>query len=376
MDDRQLVGPWVRRFLLEHLVAERNLSGNTQASYRDTLTLLLPFASARAGHVIDRMTVEDLTPSIVRQFLDHLERDRHCSGVTRNQRLAMVHSLARFIGTHSPAHLAWCSEIRSIPFKKTAKASIGYLEKPEIDALLKQPDQRTALGARDHTLLLFLYNSGARADEAAKLTVGSLQLGRSSPSVRILGKGSKIRMCPLWPATTASLSRLVIGRGASEAVFLGRTSQPMTRFGIHRLVTHYAKLAAKSVPSMICKRVSPHTIRHTTAVHLLRAGVDINTIRAWLGHVSLDTTHVYAEVDMEMKAKALASVDISGLHHRPPRSAALPSLMAFLQGLLAPRSPSSLCAAQARETNGIPGLPAVPPHKSGRNITAAMLCTT
>ena len=245
----------------------------------------------------------------------------------------MVHSLARFIGTHSPAHLAWCSEIRSIPFKKTAKASIGYLEKPEIDALLKQPDQRTALGARDHTLLLFLYNSGARADEAAKLTVGSLQLGRSSPSVRILGKGSKIRMCPLWPATTASLSRLVIGRGASEAVFLGRTSQPMTRFGIHRLVTHYAKLAAKSVPSMICKRVSPHTIRHTTAVHLLRAGVDINTIRAWLGHVSLDTTHVYAEVDMEMKAKALASVDISGLHHRPPRSAALPSLMAFLQGL-------------------------------------------
>ena len=376
MDDRQLVGPWVRRFLLEHLVAERNLSGNTQASYRDTLTLLLPFASARAGHAIDRMTVEDLTPSIVRQFLDHLERDRHCSGVTRNQRLAMVHSLARFIGTHSPAHLAWCSEIRSIPFKKTAKASIGYLEKPEIDALLKQPDQRTALGARDHTLLLFLYNSGARADEAAKLTVGSLQLGRSSPSVRILGKGSKIRMCPLWPATTASLSRLVIGRGASEAVFLGRTSQPMTRFGIHRLVTHYAKLAAKSVPSMICKRVSPHTIRHTTAVHLLRAGVDINTIRAWLGHVSLDTTHVYAEVDMEMKAKALASVDISGLHHRPPRSAALPSLMAFLQGTLAPRSPSSLCAAQARETNGIPGLPAVPPHKSGRNITAAMLCTT
>jgi site-specific recombinase XerD len=126
---------------------------------------------------------------------------------------------------------------------------------------------------------------------------------------------------------------LVIGRGASDAVFLGRTSQPMTRFGIHRLVTHYAKLAAKSVPSMIGKHVSPHTIRHTTAVHLLRAGVDINTIRAWLGHVSLDTTHVYAEVDLEMKAKALASVDISGLHHQSPRSAALPSLMAFLKGL-------------------------------------------
>jgi site-specific recombinase XerD len=333
VNDRQLVGPWVRRFLLEHLVAERNLSRNTQASYRDTLTLLLPFASARAGHPIDRMTVEDLTPSIVRQFLSHLERDRRCSGVTRNQRLAMIHSLARFIGTHSPAHLAWCSEVRSIPFKKTAKSSIGYLEKDEIDALLKQADQRTALGARDHALLLFLYNSGARADEAAKLTIGNLQLGRSSPSARILGKGNKIRMCPLWPTTTISLSRLVIGRGANEAVFLGRTNQPITRFGVHRLVTHYAKLAAKSVPSIIGKRVSPHTIRHTTAVHLLRAGVDINTIRAWLGHVSLDTTHVYAEVDMEMKAKALASVDISDLHHRPQRGGALPSLMVFLKGL-------------------------------------------
>jgi integrase/recombinase XerD len=333
MNDKQLVGPWVRRFLLEYLVAERNLSGNTQASYRDTLTLLLPFASASVGHAIDRMTVEDLTPSIVRQFLDHLERDRHCSGVTRNQRLAMIHSLARFIGTHSPVHLAWCTELRSIPFKKTAKTSIGYLEKHEIDALLNQPDQRTVLGARDHFLLLFLYNSGARADEAAKLTIGDLQLGRSSPSVRILGKGNKIRMCPLWPATTVLLSRLVIGRAANEAVFLSRTNQPLTRFGIHRLVTHYARLAAKSVPSMIGKHISPHTIRHTTAVHLLRAGVDINTIRAWLGHVSLDTTHVYAEVDMEMKAKALASVDISGLHHRPQRGSALPSLMAFLKGL-------------------------------------------
>jgi site-specific recombinase XerD len=181
--------------------------------------------------------------------------------------------------------------------------------------------------------LLFLYNSGARADEAAKLTAGNLQLGRSSPSARILGKGNKIRMCPLWPATTISLSRLVIGRGANEAVFLGRTKQPMTRFGIHRLVTHYAKLATESVPSLVGKRVSPHTIRHTTAVHLLRAGVDINTIRAWLGHVSLDTTHIYAEVDMEMKAKALATLDVSDLHQRPQRGGALPSLMAFLEGL-------------------------------------------
>ena len=211
MKDESLLGPWVRRFLLEHLVAERNLSHNTQASYRDTLMLLLPFVSRHGGGAIDRMTVEDLTPAIVRTFLDHLERDRQCSDVTRNQRLATIHSLARFIGTRSPVYLAWCAEMRAIPFKKTAKTVIGYLEKAEMDALLNQPDRRTSLGVRDHALLLFLYNSGARADEAAKLTVGNLRLG-ASPSVRLHGKGNKLRICPLWPKTATSLSRLVVER--------------------------------------------------------------------------------------------------------------------------------------------------------------------
>ena len=329
MKDETLLGPWVRRFLLEHLVAERNLARNTQVSYRDTLALLLPFASKHGGRAIDRMTVEDLTPSVVRKFLDHLEHDRECSGVTRNQRLATIRSLARFIGMRSPAHIAWCAEIRATPFKKTAKTGVGYLEKAEMDALLAQPDRRTPLGDRDHALLLFLYNSGARADEAAKLTIDSLQLGAQS-FVLLHGKGNKFRTCPLWPVTATSLSRLIVNRGKSDAVFLNRSNQPLTRFGIHRLVTQYAERASRTVPSMATKRVSPHTIRHTTAVHLLRAGVDINTIRAWLGHVSLDTTHVYAEVDMEMKAKALARVDISDLQSRPWRRP-LPSLMTFLK---------------------------------------------
>jgi len=329
MKDETLLGPWVRRFLLEHLVAERNLARNTQVSYRDTLALLLPFASKHGGRAIDRMTVEDLTPSVVRKFLDHLEHDRECSGVTRNQRLATIRSLARFIGMRSPAHVAWCAEIRATPFKKTAKTGVGYLEKAEMDALLAQPDRRTPLGDRDHALLLFLYNSGARADEAAKLTIDSLQLGAQS-FVLLHGKGNKFRTCPLWPVTATSLSRLIVNRGKSDAVFLNRSNQPLTRFGIHRLVTQYAGRASRTVPSMATKRVSPHTIRHTTAVHLLRAGVDINTIRAWLGHVSLDTTHVYAEVDMEMKAKALARVDVSDLQSRPWRRP-LPSLMTFLK---------------------------------------------
>ena len=332
MTDKTLMGPWVRRFLLEHLVSERNLSRNTQVSYRDTLTLLLPFASQQSGRAIDRMTVEDLTPAIVRKFLDHVECVRGCSGVTRNHRLAAVHSLAKFIGMRSPTHIAWATEIRSIPFKKTAKNVIGYLERAEMEALLKAPDRRTTLGDRNHAILLFLYNSGARADEAAGLLIGNLHL-KGSPAVRILGKGNKWRLCPLWPATVMALSRLVTDRNETDPVFLGRRNERMTRFGIHRLVSHYATLASKSMPSLSVKRVSPHIIRHTAAVHLLRSGVDINTIRAWLGHVSLDTTHVYAEVDMEMKATALASVDIKGLPQTPPRSTQLPSLMAFLKGL-------------------------------------------
>src|SRR5260370_1325945 len=293
MNDKTLRGPWVRRFLLEHLVSEGNLAGNPQASERDARTPRLPFANEQSGRAIDRMTVEDLTPAIVRKFLDHVECVRGCSGVTRNHRLATIHSLAKFIGMRSPLHIAWATEIRSISFKKTAKNLIGYLELAEMDALLKAPDRRTALGDRDHAVLLFLYNSGARAAEAAGLLVGNLHLN-ASPAVRILGKGNKWRLCPLWPATVAALSPLVTGRNETEPVFLGRRNERMTRFGIHPLVTHCARLASKSMPSLSLKHVSPHCIRHTTAVHLLRSRVDINTIRAWVGHVSLSTTPVYA----------------------------------------------------------------------------------
>ncbi len=312
MRDHSPLGPWVRRFLLEYLVAERNLARNTQVSYRDTLTLLLPFVSRQATVQIDRLAVDDVSPDRVRAFLDHIERERGCGVVTRNQRLSAIHSLARFVGMRSPEHLDWCSQVRSVPFKKAAKTVIGYLDKPEVEALLRAPDRRSSLGARDHALLLFLYNSGARAAEAASLRVNHLQLG-TSPSVRILGKGNKWRVCPLWSVTVTALRPLVAGKGADDQVFRSRTGEPMTRFGMHRIVTTCAAAAAKRVESLQSKRISPHTMRHTTAVHLLRAGVDINTIRAWLGHVCLDTTHVYAEVDLDMKAKALASVDITDL---------------------------------------------------------------
>lgn len=332
MRDHSQLGPWVRRFLLEHLVADRNLARNTQVSYRDTLALLLPFVSRSAGVAVERLAVVDVSVGLVRSFLDHIERDRGCAVLTRNQRLAAIHSLARFVGMSSPEHLDWCSQVRSVPFKKATKNVIGYLDKHEIEALLRAPSRHSALGARDHALLLFLYNTGARADEAASLRSGCLQLG-TSPSVRILGKGNKWRVCPLWPKTTDALRPLVATRGLEDQVFRGRTGEPMTRFGVHRVVTASASKAAEQVQSMQTKRVSPHTIRHTTAVHLLRAGVDINTIRAWLGHVSLDTTHIYAEVDLEMKAKALASVDIGGLQERKQPRAKVPSVMDFMRQL-------------------------------------------
>ena len=179
-----------------------------------------------------------------------------------------------------------------------------------MDALLNAPDRSTDQGRRDHAVLLFLYNTGARADEAAQATVGDLTLTvapRDHSLVQVRGKGNKLRRCPLWPQTVAVLAPLIAGRQPVAHVFLNRCGQPITRFGIHTLVERYVKKVAVQMPLLLKKQVSPHTIRHTTATHLLRAGVDINTIRAWLGHVSLNTTNIYAEVDLEMKAKALAT---------------------------------------------------------------------
>lgn len=335
MNKANLLGPWVRRFLLEHLVTERNLAHNTQESYRDALRLLLPLLARRARRAVDRLTVDDVTPDRLRLFLKELEDNRSCSVATRNQRLAAIRSLAHFISLHSPEHVAWCGRIRTVPFKKGPHPTVTYLEKAEMDAILTAPDRHTAQGQRDHAVLLFLYNTGARADEAAQTLIGDLDLPqgrRGASSVLIRGKGNKTRRCPLWGETAAELVSLTRGRGPSEHVFLNRCGRPLTRFGIHTLVERYTTRAAVQVPSLRKKRVSPHVIRHTTATHLLRAGVDINTIRAWLGHVSLTTTNVYAEVDLEMKARALSTCEVKKSKARKPWRADT-GLMEFLRSL-------------------------------------------
>ncbi len=331
MNDATLLGQWVRRFLLEHLVGERNLARNTQRSYRDTLSLLLPFVAGKLNRSVDRLAIDDVSSDLIRLFLLHLEESRQCGIATRNQRLAAVHALARFIGEHSPEHTHWCGQLRAIPFKKTTVPVVPYLEKPEIDVLLSSPNRQTSQGRRDYALLLFLYHSGGRADEAAQLLIGDLDLGSSS--VKIRGKGGKERRCPLWPATVRELTTLISNRPSAENIFLNRRGHPITRFGIHTLVERHALKARLRAPSLSTKRVSPHSIRLATATHLLRADVDINTIRAWLGHVSLNTTHVYAEVDLEMKAKALAMCQLTDSEKPKKRWRDDPALMAFLRSL-------------------------------------------
>lgn len=336
MRETSLLGSWIRRFLMEHLVSERNLARNTQRSYRDTFRLLLPAVARRARKPIDRLAVTDMTADRVRQFLNDLEEKRGCAIATRNQRLAAIHALARFIGLHAPELVEWCGQVRTVPLKRAPRALVPYLEKAEMDALLAAPDRTTAQGRRDHALLLFLYNAGTRADETAQVRIGDLTLPdvpeRDLASVLIRGKGNKTRRCPLWASTVGELLSLIGKRGESEPVFLNRRGQPLTRFGIHALVERYAAQVAAKLPSLAKKRVSPHTIRHTTATHLLRSGVDINTIRGWLGHVSIDTTNRYADVDLEMKAKALAKCEVAEEERKKPWHEDK-GLMEFLRGL-------------------------------------------
>ena len=308
MSDLRTLGPWLRRFLVEHIVTERNLARNTQKSYRDTFALLLPFVGTKARKPVDRLAVDDLTPRRVLQFLAHLEEDRGCSVQTRNQRLTAIRAFARFVASRDPGHLEWSASIRSIALKKATPQPIGWLSKAEMKALLEVPDRHTQRGRIEHALLLFLYNSGARVSEATDLMAGDLQIGRRDGGhalVTIHGKGGKHRQCPLWPRTERVLSKLAQKRAPGDAVFLSRQQRPYTRFGVYRLVER----CATRVPALTGRKITPHVIRHTSACHLLQAGVDLNTIRAWLGHASLDTTNIYAEIDLEMKAKAMALCD-------------------------------------------------------------------
>lgn len=320
-DKTQFVSYWLRKFLEEYLVSERNLSQNTRKSYRDTFKQLLPFISKSIPIRNDLLEIPHLNDLRIKNFLMYIEQEKGCSIATRNQRLAAIHTYARYVSGNCPEYLDWCRKLFSIPIKRdkanvvgrVATPELSYLEKTEMNALLDSPNQNTRQGKRDHALLLFMYNSGARATEVASLTIGNLHINDKnvSPTVVICGKGGKKRTCPLWDSTVRELLPLIVNRQDMENVFLNRYGKPITRAGIFDVVKKYTAIAEITHPSIKKKRVSPHTIRHTTASHLLEAGVDINTIRAWLGHVSVDTTNIYAEVNIRMKVEALEKCKIS-----------------------------------------------------------------
>ena len=308
MSERNLtLGTWIKRFLLEYLPTERNLALNTLRSYRDSLTLLLPFVAGRCGKPVERLTVDDLSASRVTAFLGHLEQERGCSVQTRNLRLTAVRSLARYVAVRDARLVEWAGSIRAIPLKKAVRPRITWLSAETMDAMIAGPDRRTVAGRVEHACLLFLYNTGARASEVSGLQVQDLHLPErtgENARVTIHGKGGKIRITPIWTSTAEALAALSGDRPPGcGSVFWSRHRKAYTRHGIIELVER----AAARVPELEGQKITPHALRHGCACHMLRSGVDINTIRAWLGHVSLETTNIYVEIDLKAKEEAMKS---------------------------------------------------------------------
>lgn len=299
----------LREFFADHLPRIRGVSSHTVCSYRDAFTLLLRFLARHHRRPVVKLDFDDISPNLIIAFLHHLETARGNAAATRNARLAAVHSFARFVATNHPEHLELCQRILAVPFKRARPRIVEYLEATEVAALLDAPDRATSDGRRDHALLLTLFNTGARVQEILDLRPADLQLVRPF-QVRLRGKGRKERLCPLWPRTAKILRALLAEHGVEPTstvqLFRNRRGEPLTRFGLRYLLRKHAGAAAAVALTLGAKRVHPHVLRHTTAVHLLQAGVDMVTISHWLGHASIETTNRYAAVDLETKRAALA----------------------------------------------------------------------
>jgi site-specific recombinase XerD len=299
----------LRSFFADHLPAVRGVSPHTVCSYRDAFMLLLRFLAARRGLPVVRLDFTDVSPQQVVAFLQHLERERGNGAATRNARLAAIHSFARFVATTSPEHLDLCQRIMAVPFKRARPRLVEYLEAGEVAAILAAPQRTTRGGRRDHALLLTLFNTGARVQELLDLRLADLQLVRPF-QVRLRGKGRKERFCPLWPRTAKVLRAFLADAGvdaeSTGQLFRNHRGDPLTRFGVRYILRKYARIASSSAATLATKRIHPHVLRHTTAVHLLQAGVDMITISHWLGHANVETTNRYAAVDLETKRAAVA----------------------------------------------------------------------
>lgn len=323
MKETPCIARLVQRFFTQYLTAQRGLSPNTLLSYRDSLKLLLQFAARQTAKPPDQLTLEDFDANLIGAFLDDLEQTRgHCSR-TRNNRLAGLRTFFRYVAGQEPTVMERCQRICDIPLKRTEHRTIEYLEDEEIRALLESVDPSSPNGLRDYALWLFLYNTGARVQEVVDLELADLRLQPPFQG-KLTGKGRKERLCPLWPETVSALQTYFRHRDAQASsvpsVFVNARGEPITRFGIRYLVRQYAAKAAKTCPSLKSKNVTPHSLRHTTAMHLLQAGNDITVVKDWLGHADVNTTHGYVEIDLEMKRKALQACrapDLKASRRRP-----------------------------------------------------------
>ncbi len=327
-----LLAPYLQMFFLEFLVRQKKVSAQTIAAYRDTFRLLLRFILETKGHEPHELSLSGLDVTVILDFLDHLETQRHNTIRSRNTRLAAIRTFFRFVVLREPQCAQWVAQIMAIPVKRQVRNLVGYLSRKEMELLIVTPDQTSWLGRRNHALLLTLYNTGARVSEIISLHQSQVNI-RVHSFIHLHGKGRKERSIPLWKNTSQVLSSWM-GENISQndpLVFPNARGTQLTRQGVNYILRKIVQQAAENYPSLLRKHISPHILRHTTAMHLLQAGVDPTVIALWLGHENLQTTHIYVEADLKMKENALsrlAPIDTSTQRYK-----ADDSLMSFLSSL-------------------------------------------
>ena len=335
MNNSNVLALAVRRFLGDYLPHQRAFSTHTIRSYRDSLKLLLQFAAGKKRRVAD-LTVGDLMPEKIIAFLDGLEQHRGNDAATRNVRLSAVHSFFDYLGAGWPEHLDQARRVLAITFKRTDHRTIDYLEAEEMRTLLEQIDRRTVWGRRDYVLLALMFNTGARVQEVVALQTNDLRL-TSPPSVKFFGKGRRERICPLWPETARLLQQHIADTGldtqSDQTLFRNHRGGPLTRFGARLILQRQVSRAAAVLPTLKQKRIHPHSLRHGTAVHLLKSGVDLSTIAHWLGHTSINTTHKYVTIDLAAKRAAIAKAEPVTKSKRLPRWRTDNDLLTWLESL-------------------------------------------
>ena len=321
-------------FFHEWLVELRNVSPSTVVAYRDAWRLFLRFIAKRQQRQVAALRLEHLTEPEVLAFLQHIERERRDCIITRNCRLAAIRSFFSFVAEHEPLAAKQCAEVLRVPFKRTIRRAICYLEPEEVSAILSQPDRASVGGQRDHALLTLLYNTGARIQEALGLRPQDIHLN-SPAHVRLMGKGRKERISPIWPETANLLAAFLQRhpRPPEEPLFINRYGEPLTASGFRFQLRKYVNAAARQVPTLSRKRITPHVFRHTTVGRLLAAGVDVAIVQSWLGHAHLDTTYRYAQANLETQRKALEQADPKLCNGKPSRWKRDADLLAWLDSL-------------------------------------------